>query len=56
VHGADRLVCLGAAQLRSCGVATYYFPFGTKRVPYTQIKGLQRIEITGLWSGKWHAR
>jgi hypothetical protein len=31
----------------------YYFPFGTKRVPYTQIQGLQRIEVKGLWSGKW---
>ncbi len=24
-----------------------------KSVPYTQIKGLQRIEIKGLLSGKW---
>lgn len=31
----------------------YYFPFGSKRVPYSQIRGLQRIEITGIWSGKW---
>ena len=31
----------------------YYFPFGTKRIPYDQITGLQRIEITGLLSGKW---
>jgi hypothetical protein len=42
VCGADRL------EIRS-----YYFPFGTKSVPYTQIQGLQRIEIRGLWSGKW---
>ncbi len=34
-------------------IHSYYFPFGTKSVPYTQIKGLQRIEIKGLWSGKW---
>ena len=42
VCGPDRL------EIRS-----YYFPFGTKRVPYTQVQGLQRIEIKGLWSGKW---
>jgi len=34
-------------------IHSYYFPFGTKSVPYTQIKGLQPIEIKGLWSGKW---
>jgi len=34
-------------------IHSYYFPFGTKSVLYTQIKGLQRIEIKGLWSGKW---
>jgi hypothetical protein len=34
-------------------IHSYYFPFGTKSVPYTQIKGLQRIEIKGVWSGKW---
>jgi hypothetical protein len=34
-------------------IHSYYFPFGTKSVPYTQIKGLQRIEIKSLWSGKW---
>ena len=34
-------------------IHSYYFPFGTKSVPYTQIQGLQRIEISGLWSGKW---
>ena len=34
-------------------IHSYYFPFGTKSVPYTQIKGLQRMEITGLMSGKW---
>jgi len=34
-------------------IHSYYFPFGTKTVPYMQIQGLQRIEINGLWSGKW---
>jgi hypothetical protein len=42
VCGPDRL------EIRS-----YYFPVGTKSVPYAQIKGLQRIEITGIMSGKW---
>ena len=42
VCGPDRL------EIRS-----YYFPFGTKRVPYTEVRGLQRIGIRGLWSGKW---
>ena len=41
-----------------CGVDrleihSYYFPFGTKRIPYRQIQGLQRIEIKGVFSGKW---
>ncbi len=31
----------------------YYFPFGTKSVPYARIKGLQRFEITGVLSGRW---
>jgi hypothetical protein len=44
-----RIVC-GPDRLE---IRSYYFPFGTKSVPYTRIKGLQRIEITGLWSGKW---
>jgi hypothetical protein len=34
-------------------IHSYYFPSGTKSVPYTLIKGLQRIEITGVLSGKW---
>ena len=34
-------------------IHSYYFPVGTKNVPYTQIKGLQRFEINGVWSGKW---
>ena len=33
-------------------IHSYYFPFGTKSVPYAQIKGLQRIGIKGLWSGR----
>jgi hypothetical protein len=45
----DTIVC-GTDRLE---IHSYYFPFGTKRVPYTQIKGLQRIEIKGLRSGKW---
>jgi hypothetical protein len=34
-------------------IHSYYFPFGTKSVPYAQIQGLQRIEIKGVLSGKW---
>jgi hypothetical protein len=34
-------------------IHSYYFPCGTKRVPYEKIQGLQRIEINGLWSGRW---
>lgn len=34
-------------------IRAYHFPFGTKRVPYTLVQGLQRIEIKGPWSGKW---
>lgn len=34
-------------------IHSYYFPFGTKSVPYTQVQGVQRIEIAGVWSGKW---
>ena len=44
-----RIVC-GADRLE---IHSYFFPFGTKNVPYTQIRGLQRIEITGVLSGKW---
>lgn len=44
-----RIVCsVDRLEIRS-----YYFPVGTKGVPYAQIKGLQRIEIKGLLSGKW---
>ena len=45
----DTIVC-GPDRLE---IHHYYFPFGTKSVPYTQIQGLQRVEINGLWSGKW---
>ncbi len=34
-------------------IHSYYFPFGTKSIPYSQIQGLQRIEVTGVMSGKW---
>ena len=34
-------------------IHSYYFPVGTKCVSYTQIKGLQRIEINSVMSGKW---
>ena len=44
-----RIVC-GPDRLE---IHSYYFPFGTKSVQYTEINGLQRIEITGVWSGKW---
>ena len=44
-----RIVC-GADRLE---IHSYYFPFGTKSVQYEQIKGIQRIEIKGLFSGKW---
>ena len=34
-------------------IHSYYFPFGTKSISYSRIQGLQRIEITGVLSGKW---
>lgn len=34
-------------------IHSYYAPFGTKEILYTQIQGLQRIAITGVMSGKW---
>jgi hypothetical protein len=46
----DGTIVCGPDQLE---IRSYYSPFGTKRVPYTQVEGLQRIEIKGLWSGKW---
>ena len=44
-----KIVC-GPDQLE---IHDYYFPPGTKRIPYTHIQGLQRIEIKGLMSGRW---
>jgi hypothetical protein len=46
----DGTIVCGADRLE---IHSYYFPFGTKSVPYTEIRGLQRIEIKGLLSGKW---
>ena len=34
-------------------IHSYYFPFGTKNIPYLQIKGLHRFEVKGPLSGKW---
>jgi hypothetical protein len=34
-------------------IDSYYFPTGTKRVSYAEIQGLQRYEITGVWTGKY---
>jgi hypothetical protein len=42
VCGPDRLEIRG-----------YYFPFGTKTIPYAQVTGLRRVEINGLLSGRW---
>ena len=44
-----KIVC-GADRLE---IHSYYFPFGTKTVPYAEIRGLQRVEIKGVLSGKW---
>jgi hypothetical protein len=30
----------------------YYFPFGTKRIPYARIRGVEEQEM-GTWTGKW---
>jgi hypothetical protein len=46
----DGTIVCGPNQLE---IHFYYFPFGTKRVPYTHIRGLQRIDIKGPLSGKW---
>jgi hypothetical protein len=46
----DGAIVCGADELR---IHCYYFPFGAKRVPYTRIRALRRIEITGVGSGKW---
>jgi hypothetical protein len=34
-------------------IHSYYFPLGTKAIPYSRIQGLQRIEIKGVLTGKW---
>jgi hypothetical protein len=34
-------------------IHSYYFPVGTKRVAYTQVRGLRRIALTGPLSGRW---
>ena len=49
IYDDGTIVC-GPTGLR---IRRYYFPFGTKSVPYAQIRGLSRFEITGVWSGKW---
>lgn len=49
VYNDGTIVC-GADRLE---IHSYYFPFGTKSVPYRKIQGLQRIQIKGVWSGKW---
>jgi len=46
----DGTIVCGADRLE---IHSYYFPFGTKSIPYTEIQGLQRIEINGVMSGKW---
>ena len=46
----DGTIVCGADRLE---IHSYYFPVGVKSIPYTQIRGLQRIEISSLWSGKW---
>lgn len=30
----------------------YYFPWGTKRVPYTAIRGIERFELSAV-QGRW---
>jgi hypothetical protein len=30
----------------------YYFPYGTKHIPYSSVKGLRRFEMTAL-RGQW---
>ena len=46
----DGTIVCGPTELE---IHSYYFPFGTKRVPYAQVRGLHRIEMTGVMSGKW---
>ncbi len=37
---------------RGLHIRGYYFPWGTKDVPYSSIKGLRRFEMSAL-RGKW---
>ena len=46
----DGTIVCGPAGLE---IHSYYFPFGTKRVPYAQVQDLHRIEMTGVMSGRW---
>ncbi len=34
-------------------IHSYYFPYGTKTIPYSHIKGLQRFAINGVGSGRY---
>ncbi|HVY11784.1 MAG TPA: hypothetical protein VHB18_16715 [Mycobacteriales bacterium] len=40
----DQVVCDDSALT----IKRYYFPFGSKRIPYDSIKGVQRLELTGV--------
>jgi hypothetical protein len=44
----------GRIECSETGVAVrgYYFPWGTKRIPYRSIRSLERFTMTGL-GGKW---
>ena len=33
-------------------IKAYYFPWGTKRVPYSAIREIRRVPMTGVMSGK----
>ena len=46
----DGVIVCGPDRLE---IHSYYFPFGTKSIPYSHIQGLQRIEVRGVMSGKW---
>lgn len=34
-------------------IGLYYFPYGTKHVPWSRVRGVARFAMTGLWSGRW---
>jgi len=44
----------GRVQLDATGlhIHGYYFPWGSKVIPFSSIRGLQRVGLTGL-RGKW---